>query len=98
TNFSLISLQASSLREHITIFAPASANPSAICAPSPLPPPVIIAVFPDKLNRFETTNLSPPSFLKHILLILIWQFDCGAPHRAHQLNEEYESSPNVLQG
>src|SRR5690625_4392449 len=50
-NSRLMSSHAASLREQMTIFAPASASPFAICAPSPRAPPVTIAVFCSNLNK-----------------------------------------------
>src|SRR5699024_2754178 len=54
---SLISLQASNLREQMTALPPTSAYPFAICAPSPRAPPVTIAVFHSNLNKSSTFNI-----------------------------------------
>src|SRR5256886_3637627 len=46
--------QRSTLRAQRTRFAPSSAKASAICRPIPVPPPVTIAVLPERSNRSWT--------------------------------------------
>ena len=46
--------QSACVREQMTVFAPACANPIAIDAPNPLDPPVINATFPSNRNKSIT--------------------------------------------
>src|SRR5699024_9898170 len=92
-SFSLISSHASTFLEHTTIFAPASAYSSPIWAPSPRPPPLIIAVFAFSFHQSNTLIMIPPTFIIYFSIFLctfsvpIWQFDDCAPHQDHLQSE-----------
>src|SRR5882724_822250 len=63
--------QRSFFRAQRTSFAPISAKPSAICRPSPMDPPVMIATRPERSNSFLTfTGESSTGLLQSLSIVV----------------------------